>query len=606
MTSRGFDEEAQRAQLLRTLGQTLRDDDYAIAVQEMRRLLVNAGDARGVLTLDWYGDPQRVGRDVLERVPPRDKARTVLARAERAQRDKGSAEKSAGLFREAAGLYEGAGFVARAAICREKAEDFSQAGVLYSRLSQVLEGSEGETYPAALARFNLARMLAKSGQTASAREALVSAVHLLEQAADHYETIGQRERAFDCYQVLIAVGRESKEFEHVLEGYVNVIRILREDNLRHYAIQSYEEVVAAAEKQGELAAAATLAREMAAYARSQSLPNVANLAMLQQAKLWQGVANASGVRGAPPEIAENALLAAILSFGEAGQFSKVGALYGDLANLPLSAEKRANYARGGSRYRGASDLPLDASPLAAHLRHDVGFPEVWHVDLVEWEQRGSATEATGDVLLDPSWGDASRRKALCARLVATGADAYTDRGFGPPSPTLIHVAQLLGEIRLYTILSPLELLAEHQDPAVRVATMRSLAQFLFKRTFIAVRQGLADQDSSVVQEAARTLEQLHFGPALDPLTRILRESTESRARESAIRALVRIDTAEAAQVILGILAHERSTERRAAVEALKLASGSRFLDLARQNLPRMSGEERGAIREIFGARGIPL
>ena len=51
--------------------------------------------------------------------------------------------------------------------------------------------------------------------------------------ADRYETVGQRERAFDCYQVLLAIGRESGAFEHVLEGYVNLIRILREDNLRY-------------------------------------------------------------------------------------------------------------------------------------------------------------------------------------------------------------------------------------------------------------------------------------------------------------------------------------------------------------------------------------
>ncbi len=101
---------------------------------------------------------------------------------------------------------------------------------------------------------------------------MVAAVHLLEEAADRYETIGQRERAFDCYQVLIAVGRESQEFEHVLEGYVNVIRILREDHLRYYALQSYEEAVSAAEKQGEVSAAATLAREMSTYARKEGLP----------------------------------------------------------------------------------------------------------------------------------------------------------------------------------------------------------------------------------------------------------------------------------------------------------------------------------------------
>jgi hypothetical protein len=58
----------------------------------------------------------------------------------------------------------------------------------------------------------------------------------------------------------------------VLEGFVNVIRILREDHLRYYALQSYEEAVAAAEKQGEVSAAATLAREMSASRARRASP----------------------------------------------------------------------------------------------------------------------------------------------------------------------------------------------------------------------------------------------------------------------------------------------------------------------------------------------
>jgi tetratricopeptide (TPR) repeat protein len=600
-----YDDGNQRAQLLRTLGQTLRDDDYAMVVQEMRKLLQGSGDVRGMATLDWYLDPNRVPKDLLARLPVRDRARTSLALAERAERER-DANRAQRHFAEAATLYENAGFIARAAICREKANDPAQAGVLYSRLSQVLLGSESESYAAALARFNVARMLKLTGQTASAREALVSAVHLLEQAADTFETIGQRERAFDCFQVLIAVGKESKEFEHVLEGYVNVIRILREDNLRHYAIQSYEEVVQAAEKQGELAAAATLAREMATYARTQGLANVANQAVLNQAKLWQDVASSSISRGSPPEIAENAILAAVLAYGEAGQFGKVGLLYRQLATLELSEARRGHYARAQMRYGTATDLAIDASPLPSHLRHEVGFPEVWHVDLVEWEQRGSATEACADVVLDPAWGDASRRKALCARLVAIGVDSHEEARQQPPSALLSHVAGLLGEIRLYSILAPLEALARHQDPAVRVSAMRALAQFLFKRTFIAVRDGLADSNDHVVNEAARTLEVLHFAPALDPLVRIFQESSDARARQGALRALVRIDSAEAASFLLDVLAHERNVERRIAVEALKTASGSRFIDAARQRFPRMTDDEKNTLREVFRARGIPL
>ena len=96
-------------------------------------------------------------------------------------------------------------------------------------------------------------------------------MRLLEEAADHFESVGQRERAFDCFQVLVQIGRESKMFEDVLEGFVNCIRILREDHLKYFALQYFEDALTSARERGELSAAATLAREASEYARSLGL-----------------------------------------------------------------------------------------------------------------------------------------------------------------------------------------------------------------------------------------------------------------------------------------------------------------------------------------------
>ena len=193
------------------------------------------------LTLDWYAGTERTQRALLPRVPPIDRARTLLAWADRSS----DRERAKSIYAKAADEYEAAGLVAQAAIARERGEDFHRARALWSRLSQVLGANTTDLYAAGLARFNLARTSLRTGDAGAAREAVVASVHLLEEAADRYETIGQRERAFDCYQVLIAIGRESGEFEHVLEGFVNVNRILREDHLRYYALQSYEEAVQA-------------------------------------------------------------------------------------------------------------------------------------------------------------------------------------------------------------------------------------------------------------------------------------------------------------------------------------------------------------------------
>ena len=581
-----------------------REEDYVGATNELRDVYTRMGDHRAALTLDWYSGGERTQRALIQQVPAIDRARTLLAWADRAT----DRDRAGGVYAKAADEYEAAGLVAQAAIARERGGDFHRARALWSRLAQLLSASGSDLYAAGLARFNLARTSLRTGDAGAAREAVVAAVHLLEEAADRYETIGQRERAFDCYQVLIAVGRESGEFEHVLEGFVNVIRILREDHLRYYALQSYEEAVAAAEKQGEISAAATLAREMSAYARKEGLTAVAGFATLTQARLWQEVAIASQKRKSPPEIAENALLAAVIALGEAGQYRQVGTVYGSLSGLPLEESRTKHYTRARGRYNEAQDLAIDAAPLPAHLRHEVGFPEVWHVDLVEWEQGGSASQACGDILLDPSqWSEVTRRRAMLARLNALTVEAPPQPGQRGPGPeAYAKLAEQLAQVELYTILSPLEHMFRRPEAPVRAAVVRALARFLYKRTFITLREALVDGDPTIVHEGAKALEELRFPHAFDPLARIYRESQSRDVRCSALRALSKIDTLEAAEMLLGVIQHDGAEERGAALDALKRARGLRFVDLAREQMKQLAGPARAAVRDVLQARGVSV
>src|SRR5262249_10083640 len=159
-------------------------------------------------------------------------------------------------------------------------------------------------------------------------------------------------RAFDCFQVLVQIGREGGMFENVLEGFVNCIRILREDHLKYFAVQYFDDALAAAREKEEFSAAATIAREAADYTRAIGRPQASAHYTMGGAELWQLVAKQHADRGAPPEIAENALLAAILFFGEVGQFSRVGKLYERLAVLDLEPARQRHYGRASQRYKG--------------------------------------------------------------------------------------------------------------------------------------------------------------------------------------------------------------------------------------------------------------
>jgi HEAT repeat protein len=107
-------------------------------------------------------------------------------------------------------------------------------------------------------------------------------------------------------------------------------------------------------------------------------------------------------------------------------------------------------------------------------------------------------------------------------------------------------------------------------------------------------------------QACKTVEALRFPHAFDPLGRIVREAADPEARAAALRAMARIDTAEAAELLLGVFEHEAGLERRAALDALKRARGAAFLELARRSWPSLGRKAQASIREIFQARGETL
>jgi tetratricopeptide (TPR) repeat protein len=574
-----------------------RENDYLPVLEDWRDVLTRLGHHRHALTINWYRSDSQAEASLLDKVPPIDRARTLQAWAERDEGSSGAAER----YNSAADIYEAAGLIAHAALCREKAKDHPAARALWSRLAQALSQTGGDRYAAGLARFNVARACEKAGDEAATRAAIVASVHQLEEAADRYERIGLRERAFDCYQVLIAVGKRSGEFEHVLEGYVNVVRILREDNLRYYALQSYEDALAAAEQNAEYSAGATLAKEMASYAAAEGLSSVSNHATRLGAEMWQQVARAAIERGGPAEMAENAMLAAIVAFARQGQFHDVGRLYTALTGLELEQARKVHYQRAARRYEGVENSKVDASPLPSHLRQDAAFPDVWHVDLIEWEQHGSAAAACGDIVLEPgNWSEVTRRRAMIARMQALDIEASEGQ---PNQATLVRLAELLGQVELYTILAPLERLYEHPAATVRHAVAHALERFMYKRSFVTVRAALSDADAAVRKRAYQTLEALRFPHAYDPLARIFRESNDKSARAAAIRAIARIDTNEAAELLLGVFQHEGNVERTAASEALKHSRGKVFIQVARSAMPGMADAARKQLADVLHARG---
>ncbi len=509
--------------------------------------------------------------------------------------DQARAAVSLGRPADAARLYDEAGWFGHSAIQREEAGDDRGARVLWERLADD-PALASEPYTQGLVRFNLGRACERLGDPGAARKSVVQALHLLEAAADGFETQGLRERAFDCYQVLLTLGRDGA-FENLAEGYLNCIRILKEDNLKYYVLQYFEDFQALALDRGELHAAATLFREAAEFARRYDLPYERHYRQ-RAGETQLRAAERMLAEGSPPEMAENAYAAAIDAYNDLGAYAKVRQIYGALAALELGEKRKARYLRLQHRLANVQDEAGLVTAFPDYLRMDTAYPEIWRLDVIEWEQHGDAAETMGEVLLDPRLPDFTKRRALLCRLSQLGT------GEAHPSPeTQVAIAGYLGKVELYTALAPLERMGAHDDPRVRAAALRAVRQLYFKRSFVLVMRGLSDEDPSVRREATEAVGTLHFGHAFDPLQRIYRSSPDPNVRKRALQSIGKISSIEAAEMLVDVLRQGDLEERNLARDLLARADHPEVDALLRRAASGESGVALESLQRVLKQRG---
>ncbi len=495
----------------------------------------------------------------------------------------------------AAQYFERAGWLGHAAMQLEDAGDDRGARLCWERLCDDTRLAS-DPYTLALVRFNLARTCARLGDKKAARRANVQSMHLLEAGADGFESRGLRDRAFDCYQVLLTLGKDGA-FENLAEGYLNCIRILREDNLKYYVFQYYEDFQKLAEKRGELHAAATLFREAAGFAQQQGLP-YARFYKRRAGETLVAAAQKTIADGGPAELAENAYAAAIDAYNDLGAFTQVRDVYAALAALELPEKRRDRYARLRERLASVPDENLAAQGFPDYLRMDAAYPEIWRLDVIEWEHAGDAAETMAEVLADPKWPDFTRRRALLCRLYQLGLPD------GPLQPAQqAGLAAHLGRVELYAVLAPLERMYASPSAEVRTAAMRAVRQLYFKRSFVLVMQGLSDTEDSVRKEAIEAVATLHFPHAFDPLARIFRESRDTKARRTALGSIGRIQSIDAVEMLIDVLRHGDAVERQSARELLTRSESPETSNLLRRAAAAEEGPERAVLEQIVAARG---
>ncbi len=494
---------------------------------------------------------------------------------------------------EAARLYQRAQLPVHAAVAFEKAKQLPEATAAWKAMLHA-PGLVQRPYEAALVHFNYGLAAVRLDEhSAEARRALIESQRKLEQVADDFELTGELERAFDCFQILLKLGKESAQFENLAEGYVNCIRVLRDDNLKFYVLQYYEDFIKLALERGELHAAATLYQEAAAFAARAGLPYDRHY-QHKSALTWMRCADKFLETGVPVQMTENALLAAASQHSAVGDYPAVRECFEKLATLELPDRQKKRFSTISQRYKGLAAPPVELPGLPDYLKQQHAYADIWFVDLLEWEMDGDPFAVAASIVGDLRYPNGIRRRALVVLLTLADAQARDATG---DAETLTNVAELLGELQSYAALSPLEKLYASPDPIIRRAAVRALRFLYFKRSFVIVRKALADGDAQVREAALTAIEGLHFPHAFNPLARIYRESNDPRVRAAALRSIGKITTVEAGEFLVMVLRQEAGALRETAHKALQDMDNVDVIPILRQH---HEIETNPAVRETLG------
>lgn len=490
--------------------------------------------------------------------------------------------------RLAASYFEVAEMPMHQTIELERAGDDAAAA---QRWAAILAGDRlrERPYERALVRINYGLCLHRLGHE-RARAALAEATTAVEEVADAFEGEGLRERAFDCYQLLARVGLQTGAFENVAEGYLNSVRILRDDGLKLDALRLYEAFVAHARKAGEHHAVATILREAGDFCTRAGLPYADDL-RLRSADAWLKAAAEAQAAGHPVQLVENAYMAAADALASVRAFRQVAEVYRRLAALDLPAKSRERCARLLRRLDGAPVDPPRPIPVPDFLKQLPDYEEVWYVDLAEWELAGDPALIAAGVMADRRFPDYVRRHALLLVL------DVERRGAAMPVPDVI---RRLESVRAYPVIAALEHIYEGAADPVREAVAGAMGSLRFKRSFTLLARALHDDVPAVRSAAATSLTQLVFPHAFEPLRRLFeaRDLPEPEpVRHAALRAIGKIGTVEALDFLCDRLREGEQPFVKLAAAALSELQTPELLPYLRRQIDFVPPEFRAILED---------
>ena len=223
----------------------------------------------------------------------------------------------------------------------------------------------GRPYETALATSTWARCCCGSATGWAPPAPSPRPQRLLEAVADDFETRGEPLRAFDCYSVLLRLGKETDSFENVSEGYLNAIRVLAAEDQQFWRPAVLRRLSGLRRSTGASGTRRPpAAREAADYSLQRRLALRPPLPGPSPSRPGRGPPATTWPPAARSICRPTRFHAAIDAATSLGDFELCGRLYAEMAELPLAAQRRSaigcspsatgHAARGAPRRRRAS------------------------------------------------------------------------------------------------------------------------------------------------------------------------------------------------------------------------------------------------------------
>lgn len=430
----------------------------------------------------------------------------------------------------AARIFEGIDAHVHAAVAWEGAERWPQAIVAWERAARRF-GDPADRYERALALMNLGLALHQQ-KDLRWRSRLSEAIVLLEEEADEAERSQRQSRALACFNALVEMGRATGSHENLAEGYLNCIRLMRDRDQRLFVLQYHHDFAEASLAMGEPQAAAEVLREASAYCRRKGLLYGGSF-QVRAAQAFGEAALQHREEGAPAELAENAYLAALDCYNRVGDLRQVRATYGNLAELPLPANRSERY-RNLFEETQTEGSQRDAWPFRGYFSRDAAYPRTWRSDLLRRDEArdllGPISGAVGNLRL---WDVVRRRCLLIVLQVAEQPERLVEE------EPLRELAGELGRLGAPVALEPLARLHERGSTEVRRVVAASLRFLPFRESLDSVGACLDDPSAEVQAAALGAMRFLVFPGALAPLLRLYRQHPKTEVRREVILALGR-------------------------------------------------------------------